>query len=122
MLAMLAALEADNREDREAVRWVAIPAGMTGPVGVRGDSAGRESAAGSFFSREGTGESGSDAAWGDESEAAEDCGTAGRGETGMGAEAGSGAGTEADAEAEAEAEAEGATGIEAERAGVEEAE
>lgn len=122
MLATLAALDADNREDREAVRCVAIPAGMTGPAGVRGDSAGRESAVGSFFSREGTGESGSDAAWGEESEAAEGCGTAGSGETGMGAEEGSGAGTEVEAGMEAEAEAEGGAGIEAERAGVEEAE
>lgn len=102
------------------MRCVAIPAGMTGPAGVRGDSAGRESAVGSFFSREGTGESGSDAAWGEESEAAEGCGTAGSGETGMGAEEGSGAGTEVEAGMEAEAEAEG--GTEAERAGVEEAE
>ena len=46
---MLAALDADNREDREAVRWGGIAAGITGTVGVRGDSVGMASAAGSFF-------------------------------------------------------------------------
>lgn len=57
---MLAALDADNREDREAVRWGGIAAGITGTVGVRGDSVGMASAVGSFFSMGGTGEWGSE--------------------------------------------------------------
>lgn len=68
-----AALDADNREDREAVRWGWIPAGMVCTGGVRGDSAGIGSAEGSFFSR-GAGVSGREAGWGEAKEAGSEAG------------------------------------------------